>query len=40
MIKLIDLEPANHTNTRAMDSMSNEDLITFFLEGNADSWII
>jgi mono/diheme cytochrome c family protein len=36
MTKLIDLEPADHTNALTMDRLSNEDLINFILEGNGE----
>ena len=34
MTKLIDLEPADHTNSVTMDRLSNEELIAFILKGN------
>lgn len=36
MTKLIDLEPADHTNSETMNRLSNEDLITYILEGNGE----
>jgi len=36
MTKLIELEPANHTNAVTMNRLSNEDLITFIREGNGE----
>jgi mono/diheme cytochrome c family protein len=36
MTKLMDLEPADHTNATAMNRLSNEDLITYILEGNGE----
>ncbi len=35
-IPVFDLEPADHTNATAMNRLSNEDLITYILEGNGE----
>ncbi len=34
MTELINLEPADHTNSNTMNRLSNEDLIAFIVEGN------
>ncbi len=34
MTKLIDLEPADHTNSNTMNRLSNDELIAFILKGN------
>jgi mono/diheme cytochrome c family protein len=36
MTRLIDLEPADHTNSVTMNRLSNEELIAFILEGNGE----